>query len=68
MAADVDAVTQAFVESLASLLLTEREGKVTIEQRSKLAAARAHAKKVLNATQYDEAVFRAFRIAGYDFE
>jgi hypothetical protein len=60
------AATEAFVRALTAFLESERSGKATTRQQSALANSRARARGLLNAHEYDEAVFRAFRRAGFD--
>jgi hypothetical protein len=58
------AVTETFIDALATVLLASRDDTDTTAQRSALAAARAKAKDKLSITEYDAAVFQAFRGAG----
>jgi hypothetical protein len=60
------AATEAFVRALTTFLEAERSGKATTRQQSALANSRARARGLLNAYEYDEAVFRAFRKVGFD--
>jgi hypothetical protein len=59
-------VTDAFVDAFVTRLEADREGVTTPSMRSALLKARAKATEVLSTKEYDEAVFRAFRLAGWE--
>jgi hypothetical protein len=63
---DKRAASDALVRALAAFLEAERSGKATTRQQSALANSRARARELLSANDFDEAVFRAFRHAGFD--
>jgi hypothetical protein len=64
--ADKQQVIDAFVEALVIRLEADRERATTPDMRSALAKARAATTEMLSTTEYDEAVFRAFRLAGWE--
>jgi len=64
--ADRDAAIEAFVEALASLLEADRGGTASVTHRASVAVARARVEPLVDARQYGEAVFRAFRLAGLE--
>jgi hypothetical protein len=51
----------------ANVLQASTAGSASPGLRSRLAEARANAKKLLTTEQYDEAVFKAFHIAGWNW-
>jgi hypothetical protein len=59
------AAGEAFVQALTAFSDSER-GKATTRQRSALANSQARVRELLNAGEYDEAAFRAFRNASFD--
>jgi hypothetical protein len=59
-------VIDAFVDALVRRLEADRERTTTPAMRSALAKARAEATKELSTGEYDDAVFRAFRLAGWE--
>ena len=63
---DKRAAGEAFVRALTAFLESERGGKATTRQQSALANSRARVRELLSASEYDEAVFRAFRNACFD--
>jgi hypothetical protein len=63
---DKRAASEAFVRALTAFLDSERGGKATTRQQSALANSRARVRELLRAGEYDEAVFRALRNAGFD--
>jgi Spy/CpxP family protein refolding chaperone len=63
---DKHAASDALVRALTALLYAERSGKATTRQQSALANSRARARELLSANEFDEAVFRALRDAGFD--
>ena len=68
MASEMDAATDEFVDVLANVLqISSRNGAASLELRSRLAKARANAEKLLTTKQYSEAVFKAARVAGWDW-
>ena len=67
MSNEVDKASEEFVEALAAVLEASKSGSASLELRSHLAKARANAKKWLGTPQYDEAVFKAARIMGWDW-
>ena len=67
MSNEVDKASEEFVEALAAVLEASKSGSASLELRSHLAKARANAKKWLSTPQYDEAVFKAARIMGWDW-
>jgi hypothetical protein len=67
MSNEIDKATEEFVEALADVLGASKSGSPSLELRSGLAKARENAKKWLSTSQYDEAVFKAARIAGWDW-
>jgi len=67
MSNEVDKASKEFVEALAAVLEASKSGSASLELRSHLAKARANAKKWLSTPQYDEAVFKAARIVGWDW-
>jgi hypothetical protein len=58
-----DAATEA-LGALLSWLHAEKNGSVSLAHRSELKAARERAAPLLDGCEYDDAVFRAFRLAG----
>jgi hypothetical protein len=62
MSSETDKAFDEFVQANADFLQAERSGSASLELRTRLAEARANAKKLLTIEQYDEAVFKAFRI------
>jgi hypothetical protein len=63
---DKRAAGEALVRALTAVLYAERTGKATTRQQSALANSRARARELLTASDFDEAVFRAFGDAGFD--
>jgi len=57
---------QQVIDALVTRLEADRERATTPDMRSALAKARAAATEALSTTEYDEAVFRAFRLAGWE--
>jgi hypothetical protein len=55
----------AFVDALASFLLTPTDSMDSLAHRTVLANARAEAKKLMSLNEYDAAVFDGFRAAGF---
>jgi hypothetical protein len=64
--ADRDVAIEAFVQALASLLEATRDGTASVAHRASVAVARARVEPLVDARQYGEAVFRAFRLAGLE--
>lgn len=56
--------TEAFVDALASFLLTPTDSVDSLAHRTALAQARARAMELLDLRAYDAAVFSGFRAAG----
>jgi hypothetical protein len=68
MSSDAAAAADAFVDALADVLQASNSSAgASPELRSRLAAARASAEKLLTTKQYSDAVFKAFRVAGWDW-
>ena len=69
MPSEIDAAADEFVDALANVLQASSESD-SLNLRSRLAAARANAEKLLTTKQYSDAVFKAFkaaRVAGWDW-
>lgn len=66
MTSEIDAATDEFVDALANALQASKSGSASLDLRSRLAAARAKAEKLLTTNQYSDAVFKAARVAGWD--
>jgi len=64
--ADRDLTIEAFMQALASLLEADRDGTASVAHRASVAIARARVEPLVDARQYGEAVFRAFRLAGLE--
>jgi len=67
MSNEVDKAAEEFVEALVDVFEASKSGSASLELRSRLAKARANAEKWLSTPQYGEAVFKAARIAGWDW-
>jgi cytochrome c1 len=67
MSNEIDKASEEFVEALADVFEACKSGSASLELTSRLAKARANAKKWLSTSQYDEAVFKAARIVGWDW-
>jgi hypothetical protein len=56
---------ETFVDALASFLLTPSDSMDSLPHRTALASARAQAKRLMDLSEYDAAVFDGFRAAGF---
>ena len=68
MSSETEIATEEFINALVDVLQASRNGRASIDLRSRLAKARTKAEKLLTTTQYSGAVFKAFRIGGIGVE
>jgi len=60
MPSELDAASSEFVDALVDVLVANRSGSASADQRSRLAKARAKAEELMTTKQYGDAVFKAF--------